>query len=118
MRSTKKSVVAFGSAAALVLTLTAACSSDDPAPQTTGSETTASGVTIDEAHSVGAMADFAAGTPFVATEPVTFSLLYRDHPNYPLKKDWLIFSELKANTKVTFDITDHPWRGSAPLDGK
>ncbi len=108
MRSTKKSVVAFGSAAALVLTLTAACSSDDPEPQATGGDATASGVTIDEEHSVGAMADFAAGTPFVATEPVTFSLLYRDHPNYPLKKDWLFFSELKANTKVSFDITSAP----------
>jgi len=108
MRSTRTRVAASVSAAALALTLTAACSSDDPAPQATGGEPTSEGVTIDEEHRVGAMTDFAAGTTFVATEPVTFSLLYRDHPNYPLKKDWLIFTELEASNKVTFDITSAP----------
>ena len=109
MRSTKKRVVAFGSAAALALTLTAACSSgDDPKTEPTGGGETSEGVTIDAEHSVGAMTDFAVGTTFRATEPVTFSLLYRDHPNYPLNKDWLVFSELRDKQQVSFDITSAP----------
>src|SRR5690625_714309 len=52
----------------------------------------------------GAMDDYDIGTTFAATEPITFSLLYRDHPNYPLKEDWLILEELENNQNVTFDI--------------
>lgn len=56
----------------------------------------------------GAMADFAVGTTFKATEPLSFGLFYRDHPNYPLKEDWLILQQLKENQNVSFDITTGP----------
>ncbi|MGY4645204.1 ABC transporter substrate-binding protein [Cellulomonas sp. URHB0016] len=104
MRSARKRSVAAASVAVLALTLTAACSSDDGA--TSEPSATASG--IPAAQSVGAMKDFAAGTDFVATEPVTFSVLYRDHPNYPLNKDWLFFSNLADKNKVSFDLTSAP----------
>lgn len=57
---------------------------------------------------VGAMDDYDVGTTFQATEPVQFSLMYRDHPNYPIQEDWLIFSELEANQNVTFDFVNVP----------
>jgi putative aldouronate transport system substrate-binding protein len=104
MRSARKRTVAAASVAVLALTLTAACSSNDDA----SSEPTASESGIPAAQSVGAMKDFAAGTDFVATEPVTFSVLYRDHPNYPLNKDWLFFSQLADTHKVSFDLTSAP----------
>ena len=39
---------------------------------------------------------------------MTFSVLYRDHPNYPLNEDWLFFSELADTNKVSFDLTSAP----------
>lgn len=57
---------------------------------------------------VGAMADFGVGDTFVATEPVEFSMFYRDHEAYPLKEDWPIFQALEENQKVSFDIQSAP----------
>lgn len=51
----------------------------------------------------GAMESFEAGDTFVAEEPVEFSLLYRDHPNYPLRDDWLILEHLEEQHGVTLD---------------
>ncbi|MBO9556074.1 extracellular solute-binding protein [Cellulomonas sp.] len=104
MRSARTRMGAAASVAVLALTLTAACSSNDDAT----SEPSASESGIPAAQSVGAMKDFTVGTDFVATEPVTFSVLYRDHPNYPLKQDWLFLSTLKDKAKVSFDLTSAP----------
>lgn len=104
MRSARKRAGAAASIAVLVLALTAACSSGDGAT----AEETGGDAGIPDANRVGAMEDFAAGTAFVATEPVEFGLLYRDHPNYPLNEDWLFFSEMEDKHNVTFDITSAP----------
>ncbi|GAA2136528.1 extracellular solute-binding protein [Glycomyces algeriensis] len=64
--------------------------------------------TIGEAQSVGAMEDFGVGTTFKATEPVDFSLMYRDHTNYPVQDDWSVFRHLKDDHNVTFTRTDIP----------
>jgi len=104
MRATRKKAAAVASIAAIALTLTAACSSgggDDKGGD-------GKGATIADAQKVGAMADFKAGETFKATQATSFSLLYRDHPNYPLKKDWLIFDKLKSDNNVSFDITSAP----------
>lgn len=98
--------------AALAVVLTA-CSGgggggNDATGDGDGTGEVAEGATIDAEHSVGAMEDFEAGTTFKATEPVDFSLMYRDHPNYPVKDDWLIFTQLEANQNVTFTRTDIP----------
>lgn len=63
---------------------------------------------VPESGYVGAMDDYEVGTTFVATEPAEFSVLYRDHPNYPLQEDWLFFSEIEKNQNVTFDIVSAP----------
>lgn len=55
-----------------------------------------------------AMADYAVGEQFKATEPVEFTMLFSDHPNYPLQEDWLLFEEIEKRTNVTFDITAVP----------
>ncbi|WP_199443730.1 ABC transporter substrate-binding protein [Umezawaea beigongshangensis] len=57
---------------------------------------------------VGAMTDYSAGTRFTATEPVEFSLLYSDHPNYAIKDDWLLWKEITARTNVTLKPTVVP----------
>jgi putative aldouronate transport system substrate-binding protein len=106
MRKTRKWIVGAGLAVSVLsLTLTGCggnTSSDNTA--TTG----ANGATIDEAHSVGAMADYAVGTDFKASQPVDISLLYRDHSNYPVKDDWMFFQQLQQNQNVTFTRDDIP----------
>ncbi|WP_420111860.1 extracellular solute-binding protein [Pseudactinotalea sp.] len=57
---------------------------------------------------VGAMDDYGVGTTFVATEPLTFDLLYRDHPNYALKEDWSFFTHIEETNNVTFNFTSVP----------
>ncbi|MEU7841284.1 extracellular solute-binding protein [Micromonospora sp. NPDC049114] len=49
----------------------------------------------------GAMADYGIGKQFKASEPVSFSILYNNHPNYPLREDWLFWNELKSRANVT-----------------
>ncbi|GLY24974.1 extracellular solute-binding protein [Micromonospora sp. NBRC 101691] len=78
--------------AAGLLTLSlAACSEDSPeAKDLTGNR-------------AGAMAEYGVGDQFKATAPVSFSVLYNNHPNYPLKKEWLFWSELVKRTNVTLE---------------
>ncbi|ETK37830.1 ABC transporter substrate-binding protein [Microbispora sp. ATCC PTA-5024] len=49
----------------------------------------------------GAMADYAVGKQFKATAPLSFGILYNNHPFYPIKNDWLFWSELTKRTNVT-----------------
>ncbi|EEP75263.1 ABC transporter substrate-binding protein [Micromonospora sp. ATCC 39149] len=51
----------------------------------------------------GAMAEYGVGTQFTATEPLSFSVLYNNHPNYPLKNEWLFWSELTKRTNVKLE---------------
>jgi putative aldouronate transport system substrate-binding protein len=99
MRITRRRAVAATAVAALGLTLTACSSGGDDAD----------GDTVDvSAQTTGAMEDYGVGTTFKATEPLEFGLLYRDHPNYPLKKDWSILKHLEEDHNVTFDIQSVP----------
>src|SRR5690606_30525895 len=41
-------------------------------------------------------------------EEFTIPMLYSDHPNYPYKKDWLLFEEIKKRTNVNLDMTIVP----------
>ncbi|MEU4335230.1 extracellular solute-binding protein [Micromonospora lupini] len=76
-------------AALLAATSIAACS-EDPSDAKDLSENRA-----------GAMADYGIGKQFKASEPVSFSILYNNHPNYPLRDDWLFWKELKSRANVT-----------------
>jgi putative aldouronate transport system substrate-binding protein len=76
-----------------------------PVTSTSASATQPAGVTIDDAHSQGAMDSYDVGTTFKATEPITSPMLYRDHPNYTEKDDWMIFQQLTANQNISFKLT-------------
>ncbi|WP_405148210.1 extracellular solute-binding protein [Sphaerisporangium sp. NBC_01403] len=49
----------------------------------------------------GAMPNYGAGGQFKAAVPLSFSVLYNNHPFYPIKNDWLFWSELGKRTNVT-----------------
>ena len=50
---------------------------------------------------VGAMEKYNVGDQFKATEPLSFDILYNNHPNYPLNDQWLFWKELTQRTNVT-----------------
>ncbi|WNB86063.1 extracellular solute-binding protein [Cellulomonas sp. ATA003] len=104
MRTHTRRVLGGITAGTLALTLAACGGSDEGEGEGDG--------TVDAAaledNMVGAMEDYSAGDTFVATEPVEFGLLYRDHPNYPLQDDWPMLQKLEENQNVTFDITTAP----------
>ena len=101
MRTTKKRPLALAATAATLALALAACSggTDDEAAKTPEAS---------DLGQVGAMEDYGVGTTFVATEPVSFGLMYRDHPNYPIKDDWDILKKFEENQNVTFDIQTAP----------
>ncbi|MDQ7878984.1 extracellular solute-binding protein [Microbacterium sp. QXD-8] len=103
MTITRKVLAGFAGLAVCAVAL-AACS-NSPTDEAVAND---DGVTIDEAHSVGAMEDFGVDVTFKATEPVDFSIMYRDHPNYPVKDDWSVFQHLAEDQNVTFSRTDIP----------
>ena len=104
MSVTTRRVVGSIAVCALALGV-AACSSDEEAE---GLASEGPDSASFDGRDVGAMEDFGVGDTFTATEPVSFSLLYRDHPNYPLDEDWLLFDEVAERNNVSFDITTAP----------
>jgi putative aldouronate transport system substrate-binding protein len=97
MRKKSLRIVAIAAAIGVVSAL-AACSTG---PAGKSASTTSLG-------SVGAMKDFKADTAFKATEPLTFSLLYSSHPNYPYKADWLLWTKMAELTNVKLAPTIVP----------
>ncbi|MEV1178066.1 extracellular solute-binding protein [Nonomuraea sp. NPDC049784] len=60
------------------------------------------------ANKAGAMASYGVGQQFKATEPVSFDVLYNNHPFYPDKSDWLFWQELTKRTNVTLKPVEVP----------
>lgn len=48
---------------------------------------------------------YGAGVTFHSDEPVTYSMMFSDHENYPYKEDWRLWSAIKEKTNVSFDLT-------------
>nr|WP_204466610.1 extracellular solute-binding protein [Shouchella xiaoxiensis] len=80
----------------VMLSVLAACNNEDEAAG------------VDEDVSGAAMEEYAVGDQFQATEPISFSLLFSDHPNYPYKNDWLLMEEIEERTNVSLDVTVVP----------
>ncbi|MBP2324916.1 putative aldouronate transport system substrate-binding protein [Kibdelosporangium banguiense] len=97
MRKCKRVLLALA-AGSLVAGLTA-CSDDGSAE---------SGVNLDGKR-VAAMSDYKAGSQFKATEPINVSLLYLDQAHYPIKNDWLLWSEITKRTNVKIEPTVVPY---------
>lgn len=93
----RKRVAAAGAILALVASLTACSGGED-----------SEGPVDLTGKDVGAMEDYAAGVQFKATEPIDLSILYSDHPNYPIQDDWLLWSEITERTNVTLEPTVVP----------
>lgn len=48
---------------------------------------------------------YGADVTFHSDEPVSYSMMYSDHENYPYNKDWLLWSAIQEKANVTFDLT-------------
>lgn len=48
---------------------------------------------------------YGAGVTFHSDEPVSYSMMFSDHENYPSKEDWLLWQAIEEKTNVTFDKT-------------
>ena len=90
---------ALAAAGALVVSLTAACGSDDDSSKKSEDLS---------GNKVGAMDKYGAGDQFKATEALKFTILYSNHPSYQIKNDWLFWSELTKRTGVTLEPTVIP----------
>ncbi|MEV5029574.1 sugar ABC transporter substrate-binding protein [Paenibacillus sp. LPE1-1-1.1] len=99
----KFSKAAFIMMLALMLVFVAACSSNNEGAS--GNETPASGNA--GAGGADAAEDYAFGEEqtFHSNEPVTYSMMYSDHENYPTKEDWRLWSSIKEKTNVSFDLS-------------
>ena len=62
-------------------------------------------VTTDVAEDEGEGYTYGAGVTFHSDEPVTYSMMFSDHENYPYKEDWRIWSAIQEKTNVSFDLT-------------
>ncbi len=58
-----------------------------------------------EATSEAADYTFGADQIFHSNEPVSYSMMYSDHENYPYNKEWRLWSAIQEKTNVTFDLS-------------
>lgn len=61
-----------------------------------------------DGNRVGAMESYGVGDQFTATEALSFSMLYNNHPNYQISKDWLFWEELNKRTNVSIESVEVP----------
>lgn len=101
--SRTRTTLAAATIASLALTL-ATCSTDDLG----GGGGDAPDPADLSDQMVGAMEGYELGSTFVASEPVSFGLLYRDHPNYPYDAQWPFLQRLSENNNVSFDFVNVP----------
>jgi putative aldouronate transport system substrate-binding protein len=102
MRSSKTIVMVL---LALMLAFMAACTNgnkgasnnDTPAPSEVAN-------TKDEAAVDAADYAFGEDQTFRSNEPVSYSMMYSDHENYPYKEDWRLWSAIQEKTNVKFDL--------------
>ncbi|MFC0527879.1 ABC transporter substrate-binding protein [Phytohabitans kaempferiae] len=95
LRTRRRAAAVAAGALALTLGLTACGEDSDPAEEIS-------------ANKAGSMENYGVGVQFKATEPLTFSMLYNNHPNYPYKADWLFWQELSNRTNIKIDAVTVP----------
>lgn len=89
-------------AVALVLGLAACSGSNEGANNTSAPDNKGTGnQTAGEAEDY----TFGEGQTFHSNEPVTYSMMYSDHENYPYNENWRFWSAVKERTNVDFDLS-------------
>lgn len=105
MKFTKS--VGMGMMALLLVVSTACSSGNNGAANTDKPEATKSanaGASNAEAGAAEAYT-FGESQTFHSNEPVSYSMMYSDHENYPYKADWRLWSAIQEKTNVTFDLS-------------
>lgn len=92
----KKRVVALTLAVMMAATLTA-CGGSKPASGPAEADKAVADGELDY--------QYGADVTFHSDEPVTYSMMFSDHENYPMKTDWRLWSAIEERTNVTFDLT-------------
>lgn len=97
----RKGLIAGVLATSVLAAALTGCGSKAEDEKTTGTETgtTTEGSTTEVADD---------NTSFKAKEPVSFTMLFNDMPNYPENSDWLLWKEIKERTNVSLDLTIVP----------
>lgn len=49
--------------------------------------------------------EYGEGVTFHSEEPVTYSMMFSDHENYPYDAEWRLWSAIEEKTNVTFDLS-------------
>ncbi|NQX48337.1 sugar ABC transporter substrate-binding protein [Paenibacillus tritici] len=89
---------------ALMLSMTACSSGNNEASGTSNSPAPNAAGTNAPATAAAEDYTFGADQTFHSNEPVTYSMMYSDHENYPYHKDWRLWSAIQEKTNVNFDL--------------
>ena len=107
-----KKVIAIVLSSAMTLSLAACGSTGTQTTEETASEkTTTEPSTVEDMVTTDVVEDeaegyeYGAGVTFHSEEPVTYSMMFSDHENYPYKDDWRIMTRIQELANVSFDLT-------------
>ncbi|WP_099466787.1 ABC transporter substrate-binding protein [Konateibacter massiliensis] len=87
-----------------------ACGSSNSSSSTSSNSSTTTEATTDaaagnDAGTSGEGYTYGADETFYSDEPVSYSMMYSDHENYPYQEDWLLWQAITEKTNVSFDLT-------------
>ncbi|MDD3277285.1 MAG: extracellular solute-binding protein [Lachnospiraceae bacterium] len=99
----KKKVVALTLSLVMAASM-AACggSSNSSSKADSGSSDSASASTVEDGD---LDYEYGADTTFHSDEPVTYSMMFSDHENYPMQENWRLWSAISEKSNVSFDLT-------------
>ena len=98
----KRIIYAVLAAASLALAATA-CGGQGSQSSSTGTAGTAGDGGAGAAEAAGY--DYGQDVTFRSEQPVSYSMIFSDHENYPMRQDWRLWSAIEEKTNVTFDLS-------------
>lgn len=100
----KKKVVALTLSLVMVGSM-AACGGSDSSSSAAADSSSAAAESASVIEDGDLDYEYGADVTFHSDEPVSYSMMFSDHENYPLKEDWRLWSAIEEKTNVTFDLT-------------
>lgn len=88
----------------MTVALTACSSSSNEGASKNETPVPSNSTSTKEGSDVATDYKFGEGQTFHSNEPVSYSLMYSDHENYPYNKDWRLWSAIQEKTNVNFDL--------------